>query len=115
MVAEPDDLEPLVNFDLEPGETLHARTRSQNATLAVSDRRLLIGSADRVRLSVPFDQLRRVQFDIERHRPATLVIVPDQPSDPPEVLSIPSSEYSAAAVALAEIGRRFHLLGRDDS
>lgn len=37
-------------------------------------------------LDVSIDNLRRVQFDIERERPATLVVVPQQPTDEPQVL-----------------------------
>ena len=49
----------------------------------------------RTRLDVPFESIRRVQFDIERSRPATLVIVPDQPADVPEVVT--SREIRPAA------------------
>jgi hypothetical protein len=54
------------------------------ASLEALHRRLSISSwrrDDRVRLNVPIENVRRIQFDIERDRPATLVIVPDSPSD----------------------------------
>jgi hypothetical protein len=55
---------------------------------------------------VPFDQLRRIQFDIERTRPATMVIVPEQPRDEPQVLAVDPDEFDAVAKALATIDRR---------
>ena len=57
-------------------------------------------------LDISYDRLRRIQFDIERSRPATLVIVPESPSDEPQLLAIPPEEYERAARALAVIGER---------
>jgi hypothetical protein len=98
---------------LEPGEALRYRTPTTEAILAVTDRRLIVADPTRIALAVPFRALRRVQFDIERRRPATLVIVPDHPADEPQVLSIPSSQYDAAAGALAAIGHEFARLEPD--
>jgi hypothetical protein len=50
--------------------------------------------------------VRRIQFDIERTRPATLVIVPEHPAQEPQVLAIPNTELSQAAAALSFIGER---------
>jgi hypothetical protein len=59
-------------------------------------------------LDVPFDRLRRIQFNIERARPAALVVVPEWPSDPPQVLSVPPDQYDAMAKVLSYVGLRIH-------
>ena len=91
---------------LEPGERLHARAEATDASLIVTDRRVAVAINDRLAMAVPFTSLRRVQFDIERGRPATLVLVPDRPADPPQVLAIPPTQYAVAVEALAVIGQR---------
>jgi hypothetical protein len=101
-----DTLEPAVRDILQPDEDLHIQVRSIEATLAVTNRRLIVANGNRVILDLPFEQLRRVEFDLERGHPATLVIVPDSPSDRPQVLSIPPEEYERTAMALARIGER---------
>jgi hypothetical protein len=74
---------------VEPGETVEVVAEAANAKLVVTDRRLAVASGERVALAITFDGLRRIQFDIERSRPATLVIVPEKASDEPQVLAIP--------------------------
>ena len=49
-----------------------------------------------------------MQFDLERTRPAVLVIVQGQPADPPQVLSMPPEQYEGVGQALAMIGRRLY-------
>jgi hypothetical protein len=98
------DFEPHVAEALEPGERVRIQARSTDAVLAVTDRRLVVASPHRIALAVPIAGLRRIQFDIERHRPATLVIVPEQASYEAQVLSIPPEHYAAAAEALVAIG-----------
>ena len=105
---EANTLPPHVAAALEPDEAIDAHARADEALLAVSDRRLIVASADRITLAVPFERLRRIQFDIERDRPATLVLVPDLPQDPPQVLSVPPEEYGAIGQALAAIGVRLY-------
>ena len=100
------NLEPHVLEALEPGENLRHRARATDAVIAVTDRRLVVAAQNRVALSVPFQSVRRIQFDIERNRPATLVIVPEMAHDEPQVLSIPSDRYAEAAEALVAIGLR---------
>jgi hypothetical protein len=93
-------LEPI----LEPGEQIRVTTRAKDAILAVTDRRLVVAAGDRIALATPLTEIRRIQFDIERSRPATLVIVPEQAHDEPQVLAIPPDEYRAAAEALVTLG-----------
>ena len=99
-------IDPSIRTVLDPDEAVHAQAEAVDAILAVTDRRLVVVDAQRVALNVPLDRLRRVQFDIERERPATLVIVPEHQSDPPQVLAIEPRGYRAACDALAVIGSR---------
>ena len=59
-----------------------------------------------MRLDIPYDRLRRIQFDIETERPATLVIVPHLPTDEPQALSVPYERLHDAAELLAFVGER---------
>ena len=81
-------------------------TEAAEAQLLLTDRRLVVASGERVALDVPLPALRRIQFDIERRRPATLVIVPEEPSQEPQVLAIPAARYDEITAMLAEVGRR---------
>ena len=105
-MTDPTAADPLIRSVLEPGETVHAQARAVEAVVAVTDRRIVVADAQRVALNVAIDSVRRVQFDIERTRPATLVIVPEHPSDVPQVLAIEPASYRAACDALAIIGGR---------
>lgn len=104
-MTESADLEALGRV-LEAGEALRATARGTEATLAVSDRRLLIAASDRVALDIRIDELRRIQFDIEKSRPATLVIVPEAARDEPQVLAIPPDQIRSTANALAYVAER---------
>ena len=66
----------------------------------------MVAQEARVALDIAFSGLRRIQFDVERQRPATLVIVPEHPADEPQVLAIPPERYEAIASALTIIGRQ---------
>jgi hypothetical protein len=77
-------------------------------SLVVTDRRLAVAADGRLALNVPFQALRRIQLDIERQRPATLVIVPEHPKDEPQVITIPRERYAEVANAVALIGDRIY-------
>jgi hypothetical protein len=83
-----------------------------DALLAVTSRRIAIIEGKRTALDLPIDGVRRVQFDIEKTRPATLVIVPEDARYAPQVLPVRPEEYKAVADALVTIGRR--LAGSDN-
>jgi hypothetical protein len=100
------DLEPFVAEALAPDEHVQARARASDAVLAVSDRRLIVATRERIALSIGFEYLRRIQFDIERDRPATMVIVPEEAHNEPQVLAIPPAELRATAEALALVGEQ---------
>jgi len=91
---------------LHPDEVIHVQAPAGDNIVIVTDRRLAIGSNERLTLDVSIDNLRRIQFDIERDRPATLVVVPQQPLDEPQVLAVRPSEYEGVAQALVVIGQR---------
>jgi len=103
--------DPEVLHLLQPGERVELRLDATGAQLRVTDRRLILTSDGAVRLDIPFERLRRVQFDIESERPATLVIVPHLPSEEPRVLAVPHESLHQAAELLAFVGER--LQGRD--
>jgi hypothetical protein len=105
-----DQLDAEVIRLLQADEQLQSRARAIDGLVAVTNRRILVHSAGRIALDVPVEQLRRVQFDVERTRPATMVIVPEHPSHEPQVLGIPHDEIDAAARAVAELGKRLSSL-----
>jgi hypothetical protein len=91
---------------LQPGERVELGLTTTSAELRVTDRRLLVTDANAVRLDIPYDRLRRIQFDIEAQRPAAMVIVPHHPSDEPQVLSVPRDQLHVAAEVIAFVGER---------
>jgi hypothetical protein len=104
-IAQQPDMAAVTGL-AEPGETVEQVTETLDAQLVVTDQRIRVASGDRVALDVPFHGLRRIQFDIERNRPATLVIVPDDPQHEPQVLAIPRGRYDEVTSMLARIGHR---------
>ena len=98
------DFAPHMGAVLDPGEEILVQARATDALIAVTDRRLLVAASHRVVLAIPFTGLRRVQFDIERNRPATLVFVPELPHHEPQVLAIPPEHYQAVAEVLVALG-----------
>ena len=91
---------------LEPEEAIELVANARTHRVVVTNRRLAVADDKRVALQVLYPGLRRIQFDIERDRPATLVIVPQSPHDEPQVLAIRPEDYDDIARALAVIGRR---------
>jgi hypothetical protein len=90
---------------LEPQE-IRAQATADGHMVVVTDDVLRVGSTERMALEVAIDNLRRIQFDIERDRPATLVIVPLSPNDEPQVVVVQPQEYASVAEALVFIGQR---------
>jgi hypothetical protein len=91
---------------LRPGGRVHVRAPAVDGVLAVTDHRLLVAERARLALDIPFGEVRRIQFDIERTRPATFFIVPEHPTQEPQVLAIPIAELPRAAAVLSFIGER---------
>ena len=96
----------LPHLPLLEDEELLAHAQAVEADIAVTDRRLAVLQAERVALAIQIDEIRRIQFDIEKRRPAALVIVPESPSHPPAVLSVPAEQYESVAKALVIVGQR---------
>jgi hypothetical protein len=99
---------PPALISLKRGERIQAHAKALDASVVVTDRRMVVASDSRMMLDVPFDRLRRIQFDIERARPAALVVVPEWPSDPPQVLSVHPDQYESMAKVLTYVGVRIH-------
>ena len=87
-------------------QDIRAQASADGHSLVVTDDVLRVGSADRVVLDVPLADLRRIQFDIERDRPATLVIVPDDGWRDSQVIMVEPTEYEGVCQALAVIGMK---------
>jgi hypothetical protein len=100
-----DPLEPHLRRVLDPDEAIHVRVQGRDGEIAVSDRRLIVLDRERLALNLPFQRLRRLQLDIERDY-ATLVVVPEHPTDEPQVLPIPREQYREVADAIVAIGLR---------
>jgi hypothetical protein len=100
------DQHPALRVLAADGE-VQVQASAGDALLVVTNRRMAVANAERLMLDVPIENLRRIQFDIERQRPATLVIVPERPEDEPQVLAIQPRDYDAIVRALVVVGRRF--------
>jgi hypothetical protein len=91
---------------LHPDETIAAEARARDARIVVTDRRVIVAAETRTALALPIEELRRIQFDIERTRPATLVLVPEEAAHEPQVLAIPHEHIRGVADALVLIAQR---------
>ena len=73
---------------------------------------LLVGGfrwkEDKTVLDIRFEEVRRIQFDIERGRDATLVIVPEHINNWPRVVSVPVRHLRETSAVLARIGERIN-------
>ena len=98
--------DPRILHLLQPGERIALELVTTEVELRVTDRRLLATSGGMVRLDVPYDGVRRIEFDIEAERPAVMVIVPQRPSDSPQVLGIPRERLHVVAEIIAFVGER---------
>ena len=74
--------------------------------LVLTDRRVLVTENGVITLDVPIANLRLVEFDLESQRPATVIIVPEHPRDPPRQLAIEPQQYDELASVLAQLGPR---------
>jgi len=93
---------------LRPGEVVETQAVVEGSVIAVTKERLIVVEDDRTVLDIPFDGLRRIQFDIERGRDATMVIVPEHVSNWPRIVSVPVRDLRETAAVLARIGERIN-------
>lgn len=89
--------------DIAPKD-IRAQATADGHVLFVTDDLVRVVEDGRIRLDVPIGDVRRIQFDIERERPATLVIVPDSPTHDAQVISVPPENYAEVSLALAILG-----------
>src|SRR5438132_1021880 len=108
MIESPEpDLIQTVLPHLGPDERVAVTLRATEAVVAITNKRLVVTVNERLALALAFQGLRRIQLDIERERPTTLVILPEDPRQEAQVLSIPGSEIERVAHAVAVVGRQF--------
>ena len=93
---------------LKPGEVVESQAEANGAVIAVTRQRLVVVEGEKSVLDIPISELRRIQFDIERGRDATLVIVPEHISNWPRIVSVPVPKLGETAVVLARIGERIN-------
>jgi hypothetical protein len=91
---------------LDQDETVEAQATVDDGHLLVTDRRLVVARGTTAALDVRFDGLRRIEFDIEHDRPATLIIVPDSASQRAESLAVDAEQYGDVAQILVIVGTR---------
>lgn len=87
-------------------QDVRAQASADGHVVIVTDDLLRVGSGDDVQLDVPIEDVRRIQFDIERDRPATLVIVPDAAWRESQVIMVEPDDYEGVAHALAILGAK---------
>lgn len=87
-----------------PDERVHVMVETDEAVLALTDRRVIARDGQQGALDVPVTAIRRIQLDVEKHRPATLVVVPDDPGKGVVVLSVPSDQLAKVGDIVARIG-----------
>ncbi len=100
-----DELGP----ELVAHQVIRVRAGSYSVVV-VADRRVVLIESTRVVMALPFEAIRRAEFNVEADRPATLTIVPDNPTHPPQILRVEEPDDRDAAAAVAELGT--HLNGR---
>ncbi len=91
---------------LDPEEAVRGVVDGTDGQLILTDRRVLITENGRITLDVPIGNLRLIEFDVERQRPARVIIVPDSPRDAPRELSIEPQQYDEVAAMLQQLGPR---------
>jgi hypothetical protein len=95
---------------LGPGERLEVVARTSPAIVAITDRRLVAAGDDRTVMDLPVSSIRRIELDVERGRPATLVLVPHDPVHEPQVLTVPHEELEPVSRLVFLIGDRLRSL-----
>ena len=93
---------------LHPGEVVETQAIVEGSAIAITQERLIVAEADKTVLDIRFEEVRRIQFDIERGRDATLVIVPEHINNWPRVVSVPVRHLRETSAVLARIGERIN-------
>ena len=74
--------------------------------VALTDERLVVAVADRVRLDCPFSDVMRIQLDVEQGLPATVVVIPAHPGVDPQLMRVPPEALERASRAVGFVGAR---------
>ena len=93
---------------LQPGEVVERQALADGFLIAVTSKRIIVTDGDRPVMDISYDELRRIQFDVERDRTATLVMVPEHIRNEPRVFSVPIANLTETALTLALIGERIN-------
>ena len=88
---------------IEP-QDIRAQSSADGHLVVLTDDILRVGSGENVALDVPIGDVRRIQFDVERDRPATLVIVPDAAWRQSQVIMVEPEHYEGVAHVIAVLG-----------
>lgn len=76
---------------------------------------MFVSENGRITLDVSIDRLCLVEFDLETQRPATVIIVPQDPRDAPRQLGIEPQQDDEVASVLAQLGPRIEGSARTSS
>lgn len=87
-------------------EDIRAQASADGHLVTVTDDSVRVASGDGVQLDVPIKDVRRIQFDIEHDRPATLVIVPHAAWRDSQVIMVEPNDYEGVCHALAVLGMK---------
>ena len=113
--AELNGLAPALFDALRPGEQIVEVVRVDGATLILTTDRIAVGVDKRLQFDVRIAGLRRIQFDLEAQRPATLSIVPESAGTEPSILTVMPEAYDDVSRVLAHVGAQLDLLSHERS
>ena len=100
---------------LEPGEVVERQLHADGFVIAVTGQRIIVTDGNRPVMDISFDELRRIQFDLERDRGGTLVMVPEHVRNEPRVFSVPVANFTETALTLALIGERINRSSKEQT
>jgi hypothetical protein len=87
-----------------PDERVRVVVETDDGVLALTDRRVVGRDALQAMLDVPVTAVRRIQLDVEKHRPATVVVVPDDATKVVMALSVPADQLASVSELVVRVG-----------
>lgn len=102
-MIEPDDP---IRRHLDPDEAVRGVVDGTDGRLILTDHRVLVAESGRITLDVPIGNVRLIEFDVERQRPARVIIVPESPRHRPRELYVEPQQYDEVASMLQQLGPR---------
>jgi hypothetical protein len=91
---------------LADGERVEAEFEAEDASILITDQRVLVLQGRAVTMNCPISRLRRIQLDVERGVPATMAIVPEDLTVIPQILRLVDDSLATAASAVGLVGQR---------